>query len=56
MISATVPGLPVKVSGAGISAVAQARAVGPYHQLVEQAFLRQEELALATGGGSTKTD
>ncbi len=47
MISATIPGLPVKASGAGISIAAQARAVGPYHQLVEQAFLRQEELALA---------
>ncbi|MEP7151944.1 MAG: GspE/PulE family protein [Nitrospira sp.] len=48
MISATVSALPVKESVQGVAAAAQTRAVGPYHRLVEQAFLRQEELALAT--------
>ncbi|MGZ8394978.1 MAG: GspE/PulE family protein, partial [Nitrospira sp.] len=54
MISATVSALPVKESVQGVAAAAQPRAVGPYHRLVEQAFLRQEELALATAEARRK--
>lgn len=54
MISATVSALPVKESVQGVAAAAQPRAVGPYHRLVEQAFVRQEELALATAEARRK--
>ncbi|MBI4000217.1 MAG: type II/IV secretion system protein [Nitrospira defluvii] len=54
MISATVSALPVREPVQGVAAAAQARAVGPYHRLVEQAFLRQEELALATAEARRK--
>ena len=54
MIPATVSALPVREPVQGVAAAAQARAVGPYHRLVEQDFLRQEELALATAEAGRK--
>ena len=48
MISATVTPLSVRESVQGIAAPRQTRTLSPYHALVEQGFLRQEELALAT--------
>lgn len=54
MISAAVSVLPVKESVQGVAAGAQARAVGPYQRLVEQGFLRQEELGLATAEARRK--
>lgn len=48
MISATVTPLSVRESVQGIAAPRQTRTLSPYHALVEQGYLRQEELALAT--------
>jgi type II secretory ATPase GspE/PulE/Tfp pilus assembly ATPase PilB-like protein len=54
MISTSVSVLPVKESVQGLASGAQARAVGPYQRLVEQGFLRQEELGLATAEARRK--
>ncbi len=48
MIPATLSALSAREPVQGVAAAAQAPAAGRYHSLVEQGFLRQEELALAT--------
>jgi type II secretory ATPase GspE/PulE/Tfp pilus assembly ATPase PilB-like protein len=47
MLTGTAAALPTKESDRTVAASARTRATGPYHRLVEQTFLREEELALA---------
>ena len=48
MLTGNAAALPTKESERTRTASAHTRATGPYHRLVEQMFLREEELALAT--------
>lgn len=48
MLTGNAAALPTKESDRTMTAFAHTRATGPYHRLVEQTFLREEELALAT--------
>lgn len=54
MSRATVPMLPVSECSQAVSPLAQTRSATCYHRLVEQGFLQQEELVLATAEAARK--
>ena len=54
MSRATVPMLPVSECSQAVSPLAQTRSAACYHRLVEQGFLQQEELVLATAEAARK--
>ncbi|MEK6803779.1 MAG: GspE/PulE family protein [Nitrospirota bacterium] len=54
MSRATVSTLPVTECSQAVSALAQTRSATCYHRLVEQGFLQQEELVLATAEAARK--
>jgi len=54
MSRATVSMLPVSECSQAVSPLAQTRSAACYHQLVEQGFLQQEELVLATAEAARK--